>query len=748
MKKRLSHIFYSFPFQLLIVQMRSNLLLLFLWLFLFFLINGNIGKKLGILYLFLDPEYMEEVGFYSFFFTGLAFGGFFMTWNLTIYLLNAHHFPFLASLARPFAKFCLNNALIPLAFFLYYLGAIIHFQFYYQYLGVGFILQSCLGLILGVFVLMMTYMVYFHFTNRDISYYNKRLKRPPNLIQSITPGKRGLDINQIKLDKNRWRVDTYLNEAFRPRLVRSVAHYDSSVLTRIFKQNHLNALIVQLFSLLGLVLLGSLMEYPAFRIPAGASIFILSSTLTAITGAIIYWFHAWRTLILIVLLFAINFLTSYEFLTHKNKAYGLNYQQTLAPYHPELLQNICETPIIEKDKTNTEAILNTWLQKRQIDGKRQPKMIIFAVSGGGLKAALWSMQVMRKTDEAMKGDLIKYTTLMTGASGGMLGMGYLRELYLQKAQGKNINPYDDKYIDKMSKDILNSVAFVIVTNDIYLPWMTFEVNGQTYYKDRGYIFEKQLNENTNYVLDKTLKEYKMPEKNGIIPMMYLTPSILNDARRLIISPQGVSFMMISPVGLDKHFAIEADAVDFAWLLKEQGADDLLFTSALRMNATYPYVLPNVYLPTQPSIEVMDAGFRDNFGLHSATRFIQVFKDWILENTSGVILVQVRAYDRPEVITPSDDQGTVTSVFNPLGIATQVLNLQEYEQDSNIGFLYDIMGDDYFHLIRFTYYPTEEHKEKASISFHITEREKRDVLNAFYLPENQNSLKSLMEIRTE
>lgn len=745
MKKRLSDIFYSFPVQLLVVQARSNLLLLFLWVLLFLMISGNLGKTLGILYLFLDPEYLGKVGFWSFFFIGLAYGGFFMTWNLTIYLLNAHRFPFLASLARPFAKFCLNNAIIPLAFFIFYLGTVIDFQLYHQYLGMVFILKSCLGLITGVLFLGLIYMVYFHFTNRDISYYNKREKRPPNLIQNITPGKRGVDIDLIKLDKNRWRVDTYLTEALRPRLVRSVAHYDSSLLSRIFKQNHLNALIVQLFSLLGLVLLGSLMEYPAFRIPAGASIFILGSTFIAITGAVIYWFHAWRTTILILLLFGINFLTSYEVLTHKNKAYGLSYEEPLPVYDAERLNDICNSEIIERDKSQTTNILNNWLEKHQDSQPQKPKMVIFAVSGGGLKAAIWSMQVMRKTDLETDGKLMTQTALITGASGGMIGMGYLRELYLRKIQGQLTDPYSDNFIDKMSKDLLNSIAFAIVTNDIYMPWMTFEVNGNTYYKDRGFILEKQLNENTDNVLNKTIAAYQIPEANADIPMMYITPAILNDARRLIISPQDVSFMMIAPIGLEKHGVVETDAVDFRWLLKEQEADSLLFTSALRMNATYPYVLPNVYLPTNPGIEVMDAGFRDNFGLHSATRFIQVFQDWILENTSGVVLVQVRAFDRPKKIAPSDFQGTISAAFNPLGIATQVLTLQEFEHDSRIGFLYDMLGKEHFHLLRFTYYPTEDGDEKASISFHITEREKRDVLNAFYLAENQKSMETLKNL---
>ena len=60
----------------------------------FLLISGTLARKLGFQYLFLDPEYMGNVNFWSFFFVGLGFGSFFMSWNLAIYLLSAHYFPF------------------------------------------------------------------------------------------------------------------------------------------------------------------------------------------------------------------------------------------------------------------------------------------------------------------------------------------------------------------------------------------------------------------------------------------------------------------------------------------------------------------------------------------------------------------------------------------------------------------------------------------------------------------------------
>ena len=305
--------------------------------------------------------------------------------------------------------------------------------------------------------------------------------------------------------------------------------------------------------------------------------------------------------------------------------------------------------------------------------------------------------------------------------------------------------YNPSYIDDISTDLLNSITFAIVSNDLFVPWVSFEAGGYTYYKDRGYIFEKQFNENTHQVLDKTLLDYRLPEKEAIIPMMFITPSIVNDGRRMLISPQGVSYMTKTPISEEKRNTVLTDAIDFTRMFEKQDALNLRFTTALRMNATYPYVLPNVHLPSVPEVEVLDAGFRDNQGIISATRFIHVFKDWILENTSGIVLIQISSKDKFDDMAPTkSEEGLIGSILNPLGIASKILKLQDFEHDTNLGFIFDIVGTENFDVVRFTYRPTEQNEE-ASMTYHLTTREKKDILNAFYLEENQRNLNQLRSL---
>ncbi len=739
MKNWIDKFYFSFPVQLLGLHLRSNQLLIFIWLLLTLMMTGMVGSDFGMKYVFLDPEYLGKVNFISFFIVGMAYGGFYITWNLTSYLLSAHHFPFLATLNRPFRKYTLNNFIIPALFLITFFFSVIRFQIVFEFWSVGSTILKCIGFIIGTVLVTALVNTYLRYTNKDIeNYVKKRKNKPPNLIKFIAPGRRTPNLEMLKKDQNVWKVKTYLTAKYKLRLVRSIAHYDSSLLLSIFKQNHTNALIIQLISLVILLFFGILIDYPWFRLPAGASIFILASILVAVSGAITYWFQDWKLSVFLFLLLGINWITGHQNFNYNNKAYGLDYNVEPANYNGESLSQLTQPDIISADKAATLKILENWKAKHT---EEKPKMILTCVSGGGLKASTWAVEVLQKADQALNRELLQHTVLISGSSGGLMGTAYLRECYYQEQLGKIKNMYDIDHVENISLDLLNSIAFMIVSNDLFLPWMEFEKGGYRYRKDRGYIFEKQLNENTNYVMDKRIVDYRQPEQDAEIPLMFVTPSIVNDGRRMVISSQPVSYMMVSPIGVTNDRSVEIDAVDFGRLFEKQNAENLNFVTALRMNATYPFILPNVHLPSKPVIEVMDAGFRDNFGVKSAVRFTHVFNDWIKENTSGVVLILIQGRDRSEDISESESKGIISNLLDPLGIASKMMRLQEFDHDTSLGFTYDNLGNDMFDVIRFKYKPSEQNEE-ASMTFHLTENEKRDIINAMNDANNQESLNRL------
>src|SRR5690606_37193560 len=159
------------------------------------------------------------------------------------------------------------------------------------------------------------------------------------------------------------------------------------------------------------------------------------------------------------------------------------------------------------------------------------------------RSATFTMNILQQLDSVTNGSLMKKTFLITGASGGMLGASYFRELYLQRQKDTSINLYDNKYVDDISGDLLNPVFSSFVARDLISPEQKFNVGPYTYIKDRAYAFEEKLNSNTRNMLNKKLGDYKDDEFAANIPLMFFSSVVTRDARRMLISTQPIRFMM-------------------------------------------------------------------------------------------------------------------------------------------------------------------------------------------------------------
>ena len=111
-------------------------------------------------------------------------------------------------------------------------------------------------------------------------------------------------------------------------------------------------------------------------------------------------------------------------------------------------------------------------------------------------------------------------------------------------------------------------------------------------KERGYVFEESLKNNMNGMLDYTISDYREAEFSGAVPKILVIPLITNDGRKLYISPHPTEVFN----GRDEETSL-VQGVDFRDLLLGHQPDSLRFLTALRMSATFPYVVPSITLPT-------------------------------------------------------------------------------------------------------------------------------------------------------
>ena len=730
--------YYSFPIQLLLLHFRKYQVLLIFWAILFSTVNGNFAKVFGGDALFLAPEYMGKVNFYSTTILGLATGLFAMSWNITTFILHTGRFKFLATTAQPFFKYCLNNSIVPLLFTINLMYCGWTYQRYQQLSTVPEILLLGEGFICGY--LFVIFFCFFYFFNADKN-IGRRLSRQfgntRNFVRTV------LKPTQEK-DENALPVHSYFTSPWKLRRARNVDHYNKYHLDSILKQHHFAAMITVGCALLFLVFLAYMMDFSFFRIPAGASVMIFFAFLIGIAGAYAYLLQSWAIPMLILMLIGLNWMVQHNLVDNRNKGYGLNYRERDArpKYSVTELQQFFTEARAKKDREHTLQILENW--KAKFPAGEKPKLIVINFSGGGLRAATWSMNVLQRMDTLMKGKLMNNTVLMTGASGGMIGASYFRALYLEKQQGRLINLHDSVYTERIARDLLNSVFTSLAVNDFITPFRSFQIDHNFYGKDRGYAFEMQLNANTDNVLAKTVKYYQEPELKAQIPMLIWSATINADGRKLLISPQPVSYLCAPENIASTPGFKDVDAVDFGQYFAGQGAMDLRVTSAIRMCATFPYVLPSVFLPSDPIVDVMDAGIRDNFGQESSIRFLHTFRHWINENTGGIIFLQIRDTRKNDIYGIRQSMQLSDMAFDPLFTMQKHFGaMQDFAQDAELNYL-----EGYFpnklHRIIFQYVPQKEDKA-AALSLHLTSREKIDIAGALDNPANQAAFDSVMHL---
>lgn len=738
MKAWLRGFFYSFPIQLLFLHFRKYQVLLLFWFIMFSTVNGSFMKTFGADSLFLAPEYLGNVNPISSAIVGAAIGMFIMSWNISSFILFTKHFRFLAAATNPFLKYCINNSIIPGLFLVFYFFKAYQFAHFKELITTTEVLFLFGGFTSGLIFILAASLIYFFRADRSIlRRMMPMFSNPQSYITHLSP------IKEVYYGGTLMKVETYLESPFRLRPVRDVSHYTDEFVASIFKRHHFAAILSVFFAFLFLVMIGFLLDSAFFQLPAAASITIFFSILIGVAGAITYFLQSWSIPYLVGLVLVLNIFYQKDWIDPRNKAYGINYwnKDERPAYTREGLLALCTKENMDADKQNMISILNTWKKKQDSE---KPLLVLINTSGGGHRSATFTMSVLQHLDSITKGDIMKKTFLINGASGGMIGAAYFRELYLRRQQGNNIYLQDKQYVDDISGDLLNPLFTSFFARDLIAPAQKFSIGPYKYVKDRGYAFEEKLNSNTNGYLNKQLRDYEADEKATNIPLMFFGSVVTRDSRKMIISTQPVRFMMLAPQDTTSIPFVDPDVIDFTRFFEKQDPYNIRMLTALRMNATFPVVLPNVWLPSNPVVDVMDAGLRDNYGQETTLRFLSSFDDWIKENTSGVLIVQIR--DRTaggwEVPYVSDDiSDHITKPF--LLLQHNWFKMMEYSQNDLLNY-YTTNNSIPVYKIAFQY-AADNQQDKAALSFHLTKREEKDIVGSIHSASNTKGFQQMLDL---
>lgn len=311
------------------------------------------------------------------------------------------------------------------------------------------------------------------------------------------------------------------------------------------------------------------------------------------------------------------------------------------------------------DSIKPDAALTKWAALPYWAGKgERRKLVIVSVSGGAYRAGFWTAKVLDRIvqESRQKGspiaDLPRSIRLLTGASGGMVASAYFAALAPPADEKAPIWPsieeslLKDIYANRnrdgggkfgtkfpINRDGLSPVAQQMVQRDVvrYLlaPFLSWNPFGDwDLWRDRGAILEEQWR-----ALRTTFSDLARGERDGSRPAIILSPMMVETGQALLVS------------NLDLHELVaENHAVEFFSLFPDARSTFRLQT-AVRMNASFPYVSPAVALPTDQPRRVVDAGYYDNYGVGVAASYLALpeVREWISKNVDRVVVIQVRAY---------------------------------------------------------------------------------------------------------
>ncbi|MBA3827905.1 MAG: patatin-like phospholipase family protein [Taibaiella sp.] len=738
MRQMLKRIYYFLPVQLVLLHFRKYQLLLGFWLLLVSIVLGHFASHFGASALFLAPEYLGKINFLSMMMLGGCMAVFVMGWHITTFIVHGHRIPYMSVARQSFLVYCHNNALIPLAFLIFYSIYTIHYQWAYEHATFGKALLLQLGFYIGFLLIIVLSFSYFFRVGRDIVKVVISKIANPSRIRDLIP----YDMLDYEVDVI--RADSFISVNFHIEQCAELEHYHPRVLNTVLRRQHRNAITATLVSYLVLLVLGIFMNEPLLRIPAGGSFLILFSIMIVIAGALKYFLKSWEVMGVVLIGIILSWMVFHRIFDLRSIAYGMDYTTTdknEPKYVYDTLAKMFNAERYKQDKAQEETRLDLWQGRT---GRQDPPLVVVMISGGGSRSAYWTMRTLQYADSLSQGLLFRNTVLISGASGGMIGAAYWREIHNQYQDKCIKDQYSDEYQQNIGKDLLNSIIFSFASVDLISPFNKISIAGYSYTKDRGYAMEQEMISNTHGMLDKKLGDYKTKEASGSIPMMVINNTITNDGRKLMICAQPICYLTRAEHTLEDTAEPPIDAVDFATFFAGQDPYNIRLTSALRMNAIFPYILPVVKLPSQPRMNVMDAGLRDNFGMEVVSRYLFVMRDWIARHNSNVIVLEIRDTRESEIQSQASQIDLTSMLSDPLFVIQEEWEtFQSYYHEYIKDYLPATLGNK-VHFIRMQYVPTEPQKS-AALNFHLTQKEKEDISASVFYPGNQNNLDTLLKL---
>ncbi|MEZ4778651.1 MAG: hypothetical protein R2786_04640 [Flavobacteriaceae bacterium] len=250
---------------------------------------------------------------------------------------------------------------------------------------------------------------------------------------------------------------------------------------------------------------------------------------------------------------------------------------------------------------NTKFPVNEVQFWDSIQKKENPTLFFIASHGGGLKANVWTLNVVNTLQIQSQGKLLQNTIALSGASGGSLGLALYTGLY--REDGMDFNKIQQK-IDTVARQNYTSIdlTFTFGLDSYRKIWpfnQKFSLRDRPYYAMRKY--QNHIEDKTSTLLyDTSFRDYwkQAFQKTGYFPSLIMNTASTKGSRGILWSVKANDFNTIFP---------------FAENLAELHNNKTLpYYQAVSTTNRFPVFSPAAKIPGYG--HYIDAGAIDNSGL--------------------------------------------------------------------------------------------------------------------------------------
>lgn len=405
---------------------------------------------------------------------------------------------------------------------------------------------------------------------------------------------------------------------------------------------------------------------------------------------------------------------------------------------------------------------------------QKPRLVLVAVSGGGIRAAVWTGTVLEGLEREVPG-LRDHIRLVTGASGGMVAAGaYAADFDRGGLPQEPVDPDTGlrPFSAALAEDALSPVVQTMILRDFTVT--TALPFPRRVRADRGRTLEGAWDKNfcrrepwktDGPPLARPVYDLWPEELDGRRPSVVFSPVMVEDTKRLLITNldlgrltepavarpehpyfrRGLGAVAGGPAATAETVPASLPAVEFFRLFP--AADRFAVGTAARASATFPVVSPAVALPVRPVRRLADAGYFDNYGGDLAARWLLAHRKELEELTAGVVLIQVRAYpldagglrfgDEP----PDPFTRLVGAVSAPAQAVLTARGSAAHHRDAE--FLAEVHRAYRNPACPFVT-AVFEMKQPAALSWYLTSAEKRDIAASYDRGRNREAADALRE----